>query len=324
VSEPALPLEELASQINAEHRAFIAGFRRTLEHGIEAGRLLSEAKARCRHGEWLVWLAANVEVAPRTAQEYVRLYKHRDELRAKTRSAAHLTAKDALKMLARPAPRSEDLQGVLPYEPDSPAEDRYELRLGDFRECLSDIPDGAVDLIFTDPPYSQDAAHLWSDLGALAARVLKPGGFLIAYSGQSTLAEAFSRIGAHRLRPYWVFSVSHTRAHARLWGYGILNAWKPLPVWRKDGGIPQQPRLWIVDELRIGELEAKTHHEWAQPVGQASALIAHFTQPGELILDPMMGSGTTVLAAVMEGRKGVGCEIEEEAYLEAKRRIVQL
>jgi hypothetical protein len=96
------PLGRLAAEINAEHRAFVGTFRKTVEHGIRAGELLSEAKEQCPHRTWLDWLATHFEGAPRTAQEYMRLYNRRAELRAKTRDSAHLSVSGALKELAKP------------------------------------------------------------------------------------------------------------------------------------------------------------------------------------------------------------------------------
>jgi hypothetical protein len=96
-------LHRLAEEINAEHRAFVGGFRKTVEHGIRAGELLSDAKKQCEHGTWLPWLEKNCEVSARTAQEYMRLYNHRDALRANTRDSAHLSVSGALKELAAPS-----------------------------------------------------------------------------------------------------------------------------------------------------------------------------------------------------------------------------
>ncbi len=79
-------LDTLAARINEEHRAFGKTFRNTVEHGIRAGELLSQAKAQCPHGTWLAWLEENFEGLARTAQAYMRLYKHRDVLRRATRT----------------------------------------------------------------------------------------------------------------------------------------------------------------------------------------------------------------------------------------------
>jgi hypothetical protein len=100
LTEVEKSLGKLAEEINAEHRAFVGTFRKTVEHGIRAGELLAKAKEQCPHGTWLLWLEENFEGAPRTAQEYMRLYNHRNALRANTRDSAHLSVSGALKELA--------------------------------------------------------------------------------------------------------------------------------------------------------------------------------------------------------------------------------
>jgi len=93
-------LVTLAEQINAEHRAFVGSLKNTAEHGIRAGELLTQAKTKCKHGEWLPWLVKNFDGAPRTAQTYMQLYHKRDEIRAKTQNSAHLSIGGALKEIA--------------------------------------------------------------------------------------------------------------------------------------------------------------------------------------------------------------------------------
>ena len=93
-------LEDIARRINEEHRSFIGSLKNTLEQGIRVGGLLSEAKENCKHGTWIPWLEKHFEGSVRSAQEYLRLYNHREEIRAKTRDSAHLSISGALKELA--------------------------------------------------------------------------------------------------------------------------------------------------------------------------------------------------------------------------------
>jgi phage N-6-adenine-methyltransferase len=90
-------LGTLAEQINEEHRAFFGSLEKTAEHGIRAGELLTEAKSRCKHGQWLGWLENNFEGSVRSAQVYMQLFEKRDEIRAKTQSSAHLSISGMLK-----------------------------------------------------------------------------------------------------------------------------------------------------------------------------------------------------------------------------------
>jgi hypothetical protein len=64
---------ELPALINAAHEQVKQAFQRGAEHAIEAGRLLLQAKATVRHGNWLEWVGANCRFAERTAQLYMRL-----------------------------------------------------------------------------------------------------------------------------------------------------------------------------------------------------------------------------------------------------------
>jgi hypothetical protein len=68
-----------------------------------------------------------------------------------------------------------------------PITDADNIRVGDFRTALTDLLDGSVDLIFTDPPYDKNSIHLYQQLGELAARVLCEDGSLVCYAGQYAL-----------------------------------------------------------------------------------------------------------------------------------------
>src|SRR5215472_11153137 len=68
-----------------------------------------------------------------------------------------------------------------------PLPDGAEMRIGDAREVLADIPDNSIPLILTDPPYGNEAERLYEWLSEFADRVLMPGGSLICYTGQGKL-----------------------------------------------------------------------------------------------------------------------------------------
>src|SRR5918995_187829 len=101
-------LEVLADEINAEHRAFIGSLKKTAEHGIRAGELLTEAKSRCPHGTWLDWLGENFEGSERSAQVYMQMFCGCDAIRAKYAESADLSISGALKEISAPSAGSEE------------------------------------------------------------------------------------------------------------------------------------------------------------------------------------------------------------------------
>jgi DNA modification methylase len=64
-------------------------------------------------------------------------------------------------------------------------------------------------------------------------------------------------------------------------------------------------------------------HPTQKPLGLMKALILDFTQPGELVLDPFMGSGTTGVACLEHGRRFVGIELDPGYFQIACQRLAQ-
>jgi site-specific DNA-methyltransferase (adenine-specific) len=60
-----------------------------------------------------------------------------------------------------------------------------------------------------------------------------------------------------------------------------------------------------------------------KPIELMRELVSLFTDPGELILDPFMGSGTTLRAAKDLGRRAIGIELEEKYCEIAVQRLAQ-
>jgi SAM-dependent methyltransferase len=177
------------------------------------------------------------------------------------------------------------------------------IRVGDFRDALGDLTAGSVDLIFTDPPYPNQHRHLYGDVAELAARVLKPGGSLVAYCPSYAVADVLCLMTPHI--DFWsLIVVKHSGTHSHLNHYRLIASCKPL-LWfvkgRYEGG-------WVCNLIH-GERPDKVAHEWAQGEAEATYCIEKMTTPAGLVLDPMCGSGTTLRAALFLGRQVLGCEI---------------
>ncbi len=98
-------LADLAKRINTEHAAVVRAFRRGIERALACGNLLCEAKMRYgRHGKWAGWLAKHCpNISQRTAQQYMRIAAHADEIKAKCETVSHLAINEALDLIAERA-----------------------------------------------------------------------------------------------------------------------------------------------------------------------------------------------------------------------------
>jgi ParB-like chromosome segregation protein Spo0J len=183
-----------------------------------------------------------------------------------------------------------------------------EIREGDFREVLADLPDGSVDLILTDPPYGEEAMPNYEWLSDFAAKKLKPGGSLLCYTGQSMLPEVLNALGGH-LRYWWVCSLDHSHGGQQLPGKWVMVEWKPL-VWYVNGH--REGNTYIADKLR-GSRPEKGEHEWAQGIEEVFTLIESLTGPDDLVVDPFAGSGSFGKAALALGRRFIGADLDPES-----------
>jgi 16S rRNA G966 N2-methylase RsmD len=188
-----------------------------------------------------------------------------------------------------------------------------DFRLGDFEDVFSDIEDGSIDCIITDPPYPYEFIECWSKLSRFAKRVLKPNGYCIAYSGQMYLPEVMQRM-SENLDYYWTFAVYHEGQTQIVNGVNLICRWKPVLVYQNGKKKIQN----TIQDYFISEKREKTGHDWQQSVSGVSYLIEMFTNPNDTILEPFAGSGTTMIAAINKGRKVLGSEINEETYNIAK------
>lgn len=81
--------------------------------------------------------------------------------------------------------------------------------------------------------------------------------------------------------------------------------------------------VWIFPNVKNNHVE-KTIHPCQFPVELVERLVLSLTNPGQTILDPYMGVGTSVIAAVQNGRIGYGCDIVQEYVDIAWDRIADL
>ena len=81
--------------------------------------------------------------------------------------------------------------------------------------------------------------------------------------------------------------------------------------------------VYPTNEIHMATECSNRNHSATFPVELPAWFMKLFTQPGDLVLDPFMGSGTTALAAVQLGRYFVGTDINKEYIELARKRIAQ-
>lgn len=188
-----------------------------------------------------------------------------------------------------------------------------DFRLGDFEEVFSDLPDGSIDCIITDPPYPYEFIEVWSKLSRFAKRVLKPNGYCVAYSGQMYLPEVMKRM-SENLDYYWTFAVYHEGQTQIVNGINLMCRWKPVLIFQNGKKKIEN----TFQDYFISEQREKNGHDWQQSKSGVAYLIEMFTKPMDIILEPFAGSGTTIIAAKEKKRKVLAAEINEQTYNIAK------
>jgi hypothetical protein len=195
------------------------------------------------------------------------------------------------------------------------------LFLGDFTEIGQRVADNSVALVLTDPPYDRNSLHLYGAAADFAARVLLPGGSLIAYAPNYALPEVFESMTG-LLRYWWTLALLYERPASLMVEFGVQVCYKPL-LWFVKGGRHDKQRI-VRDVISgIAGARQKTEHEWQQSVDAATAIITLLTDKKDLVCDPMAGSATTLVAAVASGRRAVGFEVKPETHRLALKRLAE-
>lgn len=118
------------------------------------------------------------------------------------------------------------------------------------------------------------------------------------------------------------FSAQVLKANMRIVGateYGLVLYRDKLPKFRNGGEMVFNWFNWVQDGKKIPKI-----HPTQKPVLLLKRLIEIFTDPGDVVIDPVAGSGTTLRAAVELDRKAYGFEISKEFYRRAKNEMLNI
>lgn len=213
---------------------------------------------------------------------------------------------------------------------------------GDCREILGTL---SADHIITDPPFDQEAhtparrarsgglhqnmpldfAPLDAGTRGDVARATKAicSGWFLAFCQTEQVAAWRDDIEAAGLKyktpMIWVKpdAVPKLNGQGPAIGYeSIVSAWCGPGYARWNGG----GKRGVFTYLTNGPERTHTHMT-EKPVGLMRELIELFTNFGEVVCDPFMGSGTTGVAAVRLGRSFAGIELDPKHFETALRRV---
>lgn len=231
------------------------------------------------------------------------------------------------------------------------------LHHGDCRRVVARMAEESVDMVFTDPPYGSNQnegdlnAHLRKRKGlppaaiandgpeeadalvrwlfAASYRVLKPGGVLCCCchgSGTKT-SQQYARWTT------WLASVLDFEG-AIVWdkgpmglGWRYRRSYELVLVAAKPGARVawHDTTKRVENVIRPGQYGIRRTRKRVHPTEKPRALVEHFVQlhtaPGEVVLDPFAGSGSTLAACVGTGRRGIGVELDERWLAGARERI---
>lgn len=178
---------------------------------------------------------------------------------------------------------------------------------------LKALPDKSIDLILTDPPYGKKADKGTNGFGAAKNRRYAGG-----WDGMIPPPELFNEMFrvAKNLIIFGGNYFGHLLPPSNCWIF-----------WDKKGDVAfQNPfadgeliyttfkkpvkRIVFKQQGFITDSKDKRYHPTQKPTELVQQLIEMFSEPGQLICDPFLGSGTTAVAAVNSGRHYIGYEID--------------
>ncbi len=244
-----------------------------------------------------------------------------------------------------------------------------DIRIGDCREVLKEVPSESVKLVVTSPPYNigkpygkykdkvalNDWEDLINDVTKEVHRILTPdGSFFLNLSpvpfGNDKEILPLPFIGYQIMKNNgfylrnmitWTFNNMQNcvnrlsgRYENILWGVKDINNYVfnldeiRIPYITKndkrlEGGKGRNPTdVWYFDRVNnMTKKKLNLTHPTVYPLEMIMRILKMSSNPGDTILDPFVGSGTSLVAAKILGRNGIGIEIDKNFAKEIQMRL---
>lgn len=177
----------------------------------------------------------------------------------------------------------------------------------DCREVLPHLP--KVDLLLTDPPYPNNAGHFLNGIETARWVIMQP----IADHAFVFWDDLDRPICLHPLVAVHIWHRTNTNRP---------DNYEPIYEFHKSGAR-KSSRVFPYPVISLGltGCHEATPHPTQKPVKLISELVCR--SKAQTVLDPFMGSGTTLVACKQLGRRCIGIELEEKYCEIAARRLSQ-
>lgn len=199
---------------------------------------------------------------------------------------------------------------------------------GDCIQVMRELPADSADFILTDPPYlvnfrDRDGRTIQNDVKAdwlkpamtEAHRVLKQNRLMLCFYGWTKVDAFFNAWKDAGFQPvgHLVFRKAYS-SKTRFLRYQHEQAYL-LAKGRPP--LPKQPLSDVIEMPYSGN----KLHPTQKPVVALAPLVRSFSLPGDLVLDPFAGSGSSCAAALLSGRKYLGVEMDDAYFQQAVSRM---
>ncbi|HEY3805630.1 MAG TPA: site-specific DNA-methyltransferase [Kofleriaceae bacterium] len=222
-------------------------------------------------------------------------------------------------------------------------EARFQLARGDAVAWLRGLPAGSIDLAITDPPYESLEKHRAIGTTTRLKHSKASSNDWFEIFPNARFPELFTEVYRVLKKDshFYLFCDPETMFVAKpVAEQAGFKFWKPL-IWRKDRiGMGYHYRAIYECVLFFEKGKRKLHdlgiadvldaprivggYPAEKPPQVAEILVTQSSEPGALVIDPFMGSGSTGVAAVRKGRNFAGNDLCAEAIEIARTRLVEL